>query len=68
MEHRLVCLYADAELQNHAAHSVAIESSRGYGFSKEKAAKKIDSIAALGTPSLETVRQGSETPLILVAF
>ena len=68
IEHKTICLYADTELRNHAAHSVAIESSRGYRISKEKASNKIDGVVALAMASLEATRQGSETSLVLAAF
>ena len=68
IEHKTIRLYADTELRNHAAHSVAIESTRGWRISKEKAANKIDGIVALAMASLEAVRQGSETSLVLAAF
>jgi hypothetical protein len=41
---------------------------RSRKISKEKAANKIDGIVALVMASLEAVRQGSETLLILAAF
>ena len=68
IQHQNIQLYPDDELRSHAAHCVAVESSRGWKISKEKAANKIDGIVALAMASLEAIRQGSDTPLILAAF
>jgi len=68
IQHGNIQLYPDDQLRSHAAHCVAIESARGWKISKEKAANKIDGIVALAMASLEAVRQGSETSLILAAF
>ena len=68
IQHGNISLYRDVDLRNHAAHCVAVESSRGWRISKEEAANKIDGIVALAMASLEAVRQGSETPPVLAAF
>jgi phage terminase large subunit-like protein len=42
IEHSNICIYASVEPRNHAAHCVAVESTRGWRISKTKAANKID--------------------------
>jgi phage terminase large subunit-like protein len=63
--HNLV-LYADAELRQQALNTVAIDSTRGWKISKEKAGRKIDAIvalamacyAALGSPAAALMPEG----------
>jgi hypothetical protein len=47
IQHGNIQLYPDDQLRSHATHSVAVESSRGWKISKEKAANKIGGIVAL---------------------
>ncbi len=54
------------KLRSHAAHCVAVESTRGWKTSKEKASNKIDDIVALAMASLDAVRGASELPLVLM--
>ena len=56
------------QLRSFAAHCVAVESSRDWKISKEKAANKIDGIVALAMASLEAIRGSSQPFEILRAF
>ncbi len=67
IQHQNIQLYPDDQLRSHAAHCVAVESSRGWKISKAKAANKVDGIVTLAMASLEAVRGGSEMPLVLMA-
>jgi phage terminase large subunit-like protein len=61
-------LYTDDQLRTHAAHCVAVESSRGWKISKEKAANKIDGIVALAMASLGAVKEQSQPFEVLGAW
>jgi phage terminase large subunit-like protein len=52
---RNIAIYPDAELRQHALNAVAIESARGWRLAKEKAARKIDGVAALSFACLDAV-------------
>lgn len=47
VSHRNLVVYRDPGMRQQALNTVAVETSRGFRIAKEKAAKKIDSIAAL---------------------
>jgi hypothetical protein len=68
IEHNNICIYASVELRNHAAHCVAVESTRGWRISKTKAANKIDGIVALGMACLQAVQNRDTGPMIIAAF
>ena len=68
IEHANINLYPDVELRNHAAHCVAVESSRGWKISKQKAANKIDGIVALAMACLQAVQYRNIGPLIIAAI
>ena len=68
IEHNNIHLYASIELRNHAAHCVAVESSRGWRISKQKAANKIDGIVALAMACLQAVQTSNRAPLIIGAW
>jgi phage terminase large subunit-like protein len=64
IEHNNIHLYASVELRNHAVYATAVESSRGWKISKQKAANKIDGIAALAMATLQAVQNRDTGPLI----
>ena len=68
IEHNNIYLYASVELRNHAAHCVAVESTRGWRISKTNAANKIDSIVALAMATLQAVQNRDIDPLIIGAW
>jgi hypothetical protein len=53
IEHNNIHLYARVELRNHAAHYVAVESTRGWRISKTKAANKLDNLFIMGPTDTE---------------
>ena len=55
--------YADDELRAQVSHAVAVESSRGWKISKERASLKIDAVVALAMSALAAVQGGTYTPL-----
>ena len=68
IEHSNICIYASTELRNHAAHCVAVESTRGWRISKTKTANKIDGIVALAIATLQAVQNWDIGPIIIAAF
>ena len=54
---RNLILYPDADLRLAVSRSVAVESSRGWRISKEKASHKIDIVVALAQACLGAVAQ-----------
>ena len=48
--------YANVELRKHAVHAAAMESSKGWKISKQKAANLIDGIVALAMAYLQAVQ------------
>jgi phage terminase large subunit-like protein len=48
--------YPDDDLRRQISHAVAVESSRGWKISKEKAANKIDAVVALAMAALGAVQ------------
>ncbi len=55
---RGLIVYRDADLRLAISRAVAIESSRGWRISKEKASHKIDVVVALAMACLAPVKQG----------
>jgi len=68
IEHNNIHLYASVELRNHAAHCVAVESTRGWRISKTKAANKIDGIVALAMACLQAVQTSNRAPIIIAVI
>jgi hypothetical protein len=68
---RNLIAYPDAEMRFAISRCVAVETSRGWRISKEKASHKIDSIVALAQAALGAVQQGQavhEYAFTLVPF
>ena len=59
--------YADDDLRRQVSHAVAVESSRGWKISKERAANKIDAVVALAMAALACVSEGAR-PATMVLF
>jgi hypothetical protein len=55
---RNLLVYEDAEMRLAVGRAVAVESSRGWRISKEKASHKIDVVVALAQAALGAVQQG----------
>jgi len=68
VQHQNIQMYPDDQLRSHAAHCVAVESSRGWKISKAKAANKIDGIVALAMASLGAVKEQSQPFAVLGAW
>jgi len=58
---RNLLMYPDAELRRHALNAVAVETARGWRLAKEKAARKIDGVAALSFACLAAVTRPPAT-------
>jgi phage terminase large subunit-like protein len=68
IEHNSISLYASSQLRKHAIHATAVESTRGWRISKQKAANKIDGIVALAMATLQAVQNRDTGPMIIAAF
>ena len=68
IEHSNICIYANVELRNHAAHCVAVESTRGWRISKTKPVNKIDGIVALAMACLQAVQTSNRSPMIIAVI
>ena len=68
IEHNSISLYASSQLRKHATHATAVESTRGWRISKQKAANKIDGIVALAMATLQAVQNRNSGPLIIASF
>jgi phage terminase large subunit-like protein len=65
---RNLIAYPDDSIRLALSRAVAIETSRGWRISKEKAAYKIDVIVALGMAALGAVKQGQKAADPWIAF
>ena len=61
-------LYASSQLRKHVIHATAVESTRGWRISKQKAANKIDGIVALVMATLQAVQNRHAGPMIIAAI
>ena len=53
-------LYADDPLRSHAAHAVAVKSSRRWKLCKQRAANKLDGIVGLAMASLLAMQEQAQ--------
>jgi phage terminase large subunit-like protein len=60
---RSLIMYRDDALRFAVSHCVAIETSRGWRISKDKASNKIDVVVALAQAALAAVKTGARRPL-----
>jgi phage terminase large subunit-like protein len=65
---RNLVAYADDDLRLAISRCVALETSRGWKISKEKASHKIDVVVALAQAALGAVQQGQQSVGVDVAF
>lgn len=60
--------YADDDLRKQVSHAVAVESSRGWKISKDKASLKIDAVVALAMAALACVSGNWVNPADLISW